>query len=434
MSSPIQLLAALVLMLSTLGGFCPAQALTSAQPAGLADGPGLWVNIWNYPKDDLDVYCNHLKNHGMRNLFIQTSRSNTPAIAHPEDLGPLIEACHRHHIRVIGWSFADLIDPQADADKLMQAARFISPNKEKLDGIAGDLELNLSEAKVEAYSRKLREDLGPNYPLIAVVYSPLNQATQASLTPWKVLGKYWNVIAPMTYWSGKHQKLDPYTYTTVTIQKVRELVGQSDIEVHPIGDGMRATNEGIKSFLQACKDNEAVSASLYPNQKPTADQLLILSRYSDYFQDNARFRLAAYRELRKSGKMPEPPKGDPSQFISRGEFYRLLVHHVYAKVGSSPTTAQAVETLVKLQMLDEPGSHSLNQPIASTEAFNLLAMIIQAQGRPVTAAHKKHRADSWLVQPAAAESSGGAKSAGIRPLNYLDAAQLVLLSGASLRH
>ena len=90
----------------------PARAVEHpAAPVGLADGPGIWVNLWSYPTTDVEAYALKLHNSGIRNVFIQTSRSNTPAIRQPEVLGPLIDACHHYKIRVIAWSFLELGNP-----------------------------------------------------------------------------------------------------------------------------------------------------------------------------------------------------------------------------------------------------------------------------------------------------------------------------------
>ena len=110
----------------------------ASQAEGLGDGPGIWMNMWNYPTEDYEAYCLKLHAKGIRNLFVQTSRSNTEAVCHPDKLGPLIDACHRYKIRVIAWSFAELQNPQADANKLIEAARFLSPTGQHIDAVAED--------------------------------------------------------------------------------------------------------------------------------------------------------------------------------------------------------------------------------------------------------------------------------------------------------
>ncbi|GAI14304.1 unnamed protein product, partial [marine sediment metagenome] len=218
-----------------------------------------------------------------------TSRSNTEAITHPQELATIIDACHRYKIRVIAWSFAELQNPTADADKLINAARFSSTTGQHLDAVAANLEKDLSAEKVEVYSKHLREALGPSYPTVAVVYSPLNHAPQVARIPWKMLDHYYTVLAPMNYWNSKYQKLEPYTYTIATIQKVRELVGRPDVEIHVIGDGMGTHADSISQFMRACQQAGATSASIYPNFKVTPEQLDTIAQYSDFFPVNSRF-------------------------------------------------------------------------------------------------------------------------------------------------
>ncbi|HEY9871398.1 MAG TPA: hypothetical protein V6D08_19730 [Candidatus Obscuribacterales bacterium] len=435
------------------GAFDPA-------PAGIADGPGIWVNIWHYPEGDLDVYCSRLRAHGIRNLFIQTSRSNTDALPHAEKLGAVIEACHRQGIRVIAWSFAELVDPKGDAAKMIAAARYRSPQGEGIDGIAPNLEKNLERWRVELYSQELRRALGPNYPMMAVVFSPLNKAPEVARTPWTLLPRYYDVIAPMAYWGGRRQSLDAYTYTSTTIQKVRQLTGSAHAEIHVIGDGMGTGATEIDQFLRACKAAEATSASLYPNHRPTPDQLAALARYPDFFPENARFRLAAFKGLVRSGALRCPPDNDPSRPVSRGEFYKLAVHQLYrpmarrlhvsteGAVVSAPTAGDARDPsgLEAYRMLvsagvvagdPEIGQWDLESPIGSGEALSVIAGLVELQSEGPGHSFKRHarvkqRPDRWLVPPARAEAAQpGEQRAGA--LNYLDAAEMVLQARAGLR-
>jgi hypothetical protein len=381
-------------------------------PPGFADGPGIWANVWNYPQGDVDAYCSKLRTHGIRNFFIQTTRTTMPAVAHPEDLGKLIDACHRHKIRVIGWAYLELTDPVGEADKMIAAARFQSPHGETLDAIAPDLEKNLTEAKVGQFSERLRHTLGPSYPMMACVYSPLNRYQEVAHIPWKLLTQYYDVIGPMSYWNSKYQKhLDPYDYTMATVRTIRQLAGRPDIEIHVIGDAMGSSGEALHQFMKACKRSEATSASIYPNQKPTDEQLAILSRYQDYFQANSRFRLAAFRELLRSGAISSPPGNDPTEPISRADFCRLLAKHCRVPVSSVEVAGAA--------------------PIYPDEAITFLAQVVDVH-QSNAKQHGKKRPDRWFAPPALADAPQR-REVSDKPLNYLDAAQMVLEAGSTLR-
>lgn len=466
----IALLAGSVLSLQSIAGFSANAKV--AQPEGLADGPGIWVNIWNYPTDS-EAYCLKLHANGIRNIFIETSSCKTAAIVNPPLLEALIDSAHRYKMRVIAWSFAGLANPAADADKLIAAATFRTAKGGKIDAAAADLEKNLNVDNVVAYSERVRQALGPTYPLIAVVYSPLNHAPEVASIPWKTLDKYYNVIAPMDYWNSKYEKIEPYSYTLETIKQIRKLVGRPDVEIHVIGDGMGTHTDSISKFFDACHSAAATSASLYPNQRATEEQLAFLGQYPQYFPVNSRFRLAAYRELCKQGALVLPDQTDPADLISRGEFYRLLVRQIYltqtgnskgqknesaralaAESASSLSVPESFNILAKVQAIKLPsGSVAKNETdddflaVAMTpkEALDLAAAVIDAKDnikkailRVQPAANGavlntiSRRVERSFVQPAFAQGELGNKTAASQPLSYLDAAQIVLQTSAGM--
>jgi len=419
-----------------------------AGPAGLADGPGIWVNMWNYPSGDIDSYCQTLHAKGVRNLFIQTSRSNTEAITHPAELATIIDACHRYKIRVIAWSFAELQNPEGDADKLVTAARFSSTTGQHIDAVAANLEKDLSAVKVETYSKHLRQSLGSSYPTVAVVYSPLNHAPQVAHIPWKMLDHYYTVLAPMNYWNSKYAKLDAYTYTIATIQKVRELVGRPDVEIHVIGDGMGTHADSISQFMRACQQAGATSASIYPNYKVTAEQLDTIAQYSEFFPVNSRFRLAALREAMANGSLDVPANADPAASISRGEFYKFVARqlglsnhfHIEQRALTADKAAELLDGIGALAMAKihipngMTSDQALQAPVGSREALNLVASVVSIRSSNPhlkLAVGSPHRADRWFSQPAyaAEQEDPSAKS-----LTYLEAAQIVLQASPGVNH
>ncbi|MBZ0185292.1 MAG: hypothetical protein K8F91_03495 [Candidatus Obscuribacterales bacterium] len=420
----------------------PSQAAGPKAPSGIADGPGIWMNLWSYPTGDLESYCLKLHNHGIRNLFIQTSRSNTESLRDTERLGKLIDTCHKYKIRVIAWSFSFLDSPLSDAKKLIEAARFKTPAGSGFDGIAANLEKDLTTSKVEQYSKFLRDELGFEYPMLAVVYSPLNKAPQVAHTPWKLLDKYYDVIAPMNYWNSKYKKFDPYDYTRDTVNQVRALVGRPDVEVHVIGDGMKTNGSEIKSFMKACMDSGATSASLYPFHQVTDEQYRTLSSYSEYFPVNSRFRLASFKSLRASGAFSGMGL-DPSKPIKRGEYYQLVAARLTGK--NNLDSVSAIRILsgygflkdIPVSSVELEESRILEAAIDQKEAYVLAAALVEASQRAAKLGivtdgveprdlfkKRKKRVDRWFVQPVSAETSHDR----FQSLNYLDAAQIILVA------
>ncbi len=382
---------------------------------GLSEGPGIWVNMWNHPKGDLEQYCLKLHNHGISNIFLQTSRSNTVALADAENTGKIIEACHRYKIHVIAWSFATLANPEADAQKLIDACNFRTPSGAGFDGLAANLEQDLSYAKVEAYSKQLRQSLGDKFPMVAVVYSPLNKAPQVARTPWKLLDKYYDVIAPMAYWNSKYQKLYAHTYTKETVKKVRELCGRPDVDVHVIGDGMKTRQADILDFMKACKDTSATSASLYPFHQVTEEQFLCLGKYSDYFPANNKHRLSSLRYLLSQGHVDSDTAAnlDPSQPVSKAQFYKWIAHEGLNQKNLSMPSCQNM--LKSLNLIEEV--ENLNQPISKKEAHTVTSKVLALKNR-------NKNLTNWFVPAAQANPSPSHQSS--EPANYFDIGELIL--------
>ncbi|MCW5824730.1 MAG: hypothetical protein KIT34_18170 [Cyanobacteria bacterium TGS_CYA1] len=405
---------------------CPAQAIepqsaNSNYAQGLAEGPGIWVNMWNHPKDNLEQYCLKLHNHGVSNIFLQTSRSNTPALADTENVGKIIEACHKYKIHVLAWSFATLANPQADAQKLIDACSFRTPQGDGFDGLAANLEQDLSYGKVEAYSKQLRQTLGDKFPMVAVVYSPLNKAPQVARTPWKLLDKYYDVIAPMAYWNSKYTKLHAHNYTLDTVKKVRELCERPDVDVHVIGDGMKTHQADILDFMKACKDTSATSASLYPFHQMTEEQFLCLGKYSEYFPANNKHRLNSLKYLISQGhvqtKSEDGKSLDPAKPVSKGQFYKWITHEGLNQKHQSAITCHNV--LKSLNLIDQ--AENLNEPISKREAHQITTKVIALKKQS-----QKKSLTNWFVPPAQASTFPNVNHQGGEAANYFDIGELIL--------
>jgi hypothetical protein len=336
-----------------------------------------------------------------------------------------------------------LVSPEQDAQKLIDAARFTSVGGEHLDAVAANLEKDLTSWKVEKYSAKLRRDLGANYPLLAVVFSPLNKAPQAGLTPWKLLGGYYDVIAPMAYWSGKHQPLDAYTYTAETVKKVRELSARPDLEIHVIGDGMGTSDHEFKQCMKAASATGASGVSLYPNHKVTTAQMKCLTAYAEYFEPNTRFKIAALRELMRNGNLAA--NFDPMNKVSKAEFYKYTVAHLLQSGSATQDASEAFNILANLGAISNAQAYAqqdatfiaehLSQPVYFKEALSTISALIEIQSQPQALKHrnivKRLQPGRWFANPAMAATSKNVQDTDAKLLNYLDLAHLIVSARSS---
>jgi hypothetical protein len=293
--------------------------------------------------------------------------------------------------------------------------------------------------------------------MIAVVYSPLNKCFEVKRISWPLLAKYFDVIAPMIYWNSKYEKIEPYDYTVKSVKKIRELCGKSDIEISAIGDGMGSNAAAIAEFMRACRDTEATGISLYPNHKITQEQKIAVAHHTDYLKPNSRFRLAAFREYVRQGKLNAPASFDPSKAITRRDYYQLIVRQMYPAFTHSksdksrsnsnlPTQAeckeasgeQALQILIGLGLVADMSEMSsiqgiLDSPIYPDESVSLIASLLEMDKAKLgNRQNKSRRFDRWLVPSAEAENKerqGGNN----RPVNYVDAAHMVLQASSALR-
>lgn len=270
----------LLILLIFVSFYFYAETAHAKQP--VTSGKGIWLNIWNYPVNP-GIFCAYLNSKGIDTIYLQVSRSNTPAIKHPAKLNQIIETAHSQGIKVIGWGYMFLRDPLQDAEKFIKAALHKTPKGESLDGMGADLEEITSSYAIEKFTKRIREVLGSDYPLIAITFSPITKSKKAwpQNYAWKTIANNFDIIAPMTYWHGfvKYRSCQgAYDYTVKTIDKIKEYTQKKDLKIHLIGDGQMTSTEEIIGFLKAAEDHKVdAGVSLYPWYTPKEHQIETLT-------------------------------------------------------------------------------------------------------------------------------------------------------------
>ena len=245
-------------------------------------GKGIWLNIWNYPENP-EMFCEQLKSKGIDTIYLQISRSNTPVIKDPVQLNNIIKSAHLRNMKVIGWTYSFLEDPISDAQKFIQAVNYRTPDSDKLDGLAADIEEITNARSIETFAKAIRKSVGPKYPLIAITFSPVLKRADPRHYAWKTIANNFDIIAPMTYWHGfvkLRSEKGAYDYTAQTISKIKEYTQKDDIQIHLIGDGQKTSSAEITGFLRAANDhNVNAGVSLYPWYTPKKHQIETLGKF-----------------------------------------------------------------------------------------------------------------------------------------------------------
>ena len=258
------------------------EPISSEAKEPITFGKGIWLNIWNYPANP-EIFCEQLKSKGIDTIYLQISRSNTPAIKDPAQLNKIIKSAHSRNMKVIGWTYSFLKDPISDAQKFIQAVNYKTPDSDKLDGLAADIEEVTNSRSIETFAKAVRKSVGPKYPLIAITFSPVLKRADPRHYAWKTIANNFDIIAPMTYWHGfvkLRSEKGAYDYTAQTISKIKEYTQKEDVQIHLIGDGQKTSREEIIGFLKAASDNNInAGVSLYPWYTPKEHQVETLGKF-----------------------------------------------------------------------------------------------------------------------------------------------------------
>jgi hypothetical protein len=251
-------------------------------------GLGAWVDVFDFvpayqqggvpptvTADDVDTMASL----GVHTLFLQAARNDdrTNGLVAPDLLVPFLQRAHSHGMKVVGWYYPTFADVDVDLARLMQIANF-DVSGQRFDGISVDIEDNQvvtdpvqRSANLVELSRRLKESL----PAGAAIGATVLPAVQTEVInplywpgfPWAQLRPYYDVWLPMAYWSFR-DKAGPYhsgyTYVTESVRRMRALVGDPNLKVHPVGGIADVITEAeTRDFVRALTDTDAIGGSLY---------------------------------------------------------------------------------------------------------------------------------------------------------------------------
>lgn len=258
----------------------PGAAHVNGHPlSSLVAGKGMWLTLGAFATGDPSALARAAQRDGITHLYLEAAIS--PLGFHGRDaVGRMIEAGHARHLTVIAWVYPYLYDVAADVDLTRQVAAFRSASGQRFDGIAADLETNVTAAGVRTYSQLVRSTVGPNYLLVGVTYPPQSFAGY----PFADVARSYNVIAPMDYWHetetangldyGHMRYGFEYAsrYARDSVLAIRRIVG--NVPVTPIGQafddfgrlemGPYAPSAAeVQGFLAGSKSSGAPGASFF---------------------------------------------------------------------------------------------------------------------------------------------------------------------------
>ena len=276
-----------------------ARLVVDAPPPRTLDpyrGLGTWVDSYDfdpaYVPGDITVAPSDLADmaaHGVRTVFLQSSRSDRRAIGLVSDpwlLAGFLLAADRTGMAVVAWYLPKWSDDDEDLDRLLAIDRF-SVLGRRFDGLAVDIEWNRDglgaierSDRLVNLSDRLRRTVGDD-PLGAIVMPPvitdeINLAYWPGF-PWAEVAPLYDVWLPMGYWSFRSEEhADPAFYVAQNIRRLRADLDDPEAPVHAIGgigaaDGSAlvdpgeplATIDDLAPFVGALVSDGAVGGSIY---------------------------------------------------------------------------------------------------------------------------------------------------------------------------
>jgi hypothetical protein len=240
---------------------------------GVPVGKGMW--IWQPEKAEggnAQAIVAKSQRFGINYLYVKTGTSKAGFNAQGF-LNALLPAAHKAGIKVFGWDFPYLDDINADVARASQAAHYVTPTGDRIDGFAADIEfrsmgVNLSSDTTGFYGYALRDAVGSGFPLVAVVPRPSPLITTY---PYDSVVKMFDAIAPMVYWLNN----SPTTAVRQTFAGLAKY-GKPIIPVGQAYDGAAdggppgVPNRGsIHEFMGAVADMGGTSVSFWSWQHAT---------------------------------------------------------------------------------------------------------------------------------------------------------------------
>ncbi|HEX6261971.1 MAG TPA: hypothetical protein VF097_03885 [Actinomycetota bacterium] len=235
-------------------------------------GFGAWVDVYDEKLwADPEGTVARIADRGARTLYLQTASTSTKRrmIRFPEATARFLDAARRRGVRTVAWYLPELLGAPKDLRRAVTAATFTTENGARFDGVALDIEAThepdplLRADRLLELSRQVRGILGSDYPLGAIVPSPIRGPDFWPVLPVAELAKVYDAILPMAYWTFHISGEDAaHGFISQSIRMLREEAGP-EVPIHVIG-GIADTSPGeLRGFVRAVRDADVVGASVY---------------------------------------------------------------------------------------------------------------------------------------------------------------------------
>jgi hypothetical protein len=253
-------------------------------------GLGTWVDIYDGPLFRApERAVQGMKRRGVRTLYLETGNYRTATdVVQPAAIGRFIESAHAAGIAVVAWYLPSLTNPPRDLRRSLAAVRFRTPNGQRFDSFALDIEaslvrsISLRNKRLLSLSAAIRQTAGPAYPLGAIIPSPRGMQllpTYWPRFPYAGLAEVYDVFLPMGYFTYRtHTERAAYDYTVRNAVIIRRATKNASVPIHLIGGvAESASTAEVRGFVRAARTCGVAGGSLYDFGTTTAGHWASLS-------------------------------------------------------------------------------------------------------------------------------------------------------------
>jgi hypothetical protein len=255
----------------------PTNRILPGARGALPIGKGMW--IWmpdRVENGDVNATVDRARTWGLTHLYVRTGDWKDGFVG-AAYLDKLLPVAHAAGLRVYGWDFPYMSHPGDDVNRALAAITYTTPSGHRIDGYASDIEtraegVNENPEYINAYVSWLRQNVGNDYPLIAVVPNPTH-GLAARGYPFAQIVAPFDAIAPMIYWMNR----DPGP----EVQQAVSYFAQFGKPVFPVGqayDGAidggppgGANRDSIIRFMQQADQSGVPSVSFWSWQHATGE-------------------------------------------------------------------------------------------------------------------------------------------------------------------
>jgi len=240
------------------------------------EGLGSWVDVWDKRAwKDPAAAVKDMSGRGVRTIFIQAGNSRAPkGIANRKALARFITEAHARDMFVVAWYLPDLKSGSSDYRRVMQAIEFTTDDGQKFDSFALDIEstavksLSARNRGLADLTKRIRAEVGPDYPLGAIIPSPVGIEKQTGfwdVFPYAAVAEAYDVILPMAYYTFDADKpSEARTYALESMRILRAQPGCEEVPVHLIGGiAGKSTGAEMREFARAAAETDCVGVSIY---------------------------------------------------------------------------------------------------------------------------------------------------------------------------